>query len=56
MDGKAKKKLDLVQKRLDKLRQQLSGAVRQNDDPQDVVRLRAEVAAAEAEIRRLKES
>ncbi|MHB1557220.1 MAG: hypothetical protein ACYC61_07055 [Isosphaeraceae bacterium] len=56
MDSKAKKKLDLLQRRLDKLRQQLSGAVKQNDDPQDVVRLRGEVEAAEAEVRRLKES
>lgn len=56
MDGKAKKKLEVLQRRLDKLRQQLSGAVKQNDDPRDVVRLRGEVEAAEAEIRRLKEA
>ncbi len=56
MDGRVKKKLEVLQKRLEKLRQQLAGAVKQNDDPQDVVRLRGEVEAAEAEVKRLKES
>jgi hypothetical protein len=54
MDGKAKKRLEVIQRRLDKLRQQLAGAVRQNDDPGDIVRLRGEIEAAEAEVRRLK--
>jgi hypothetical protein len=56
MDGKTKKRLELLQKRLGKLRQQLAGAVRQNDDPQEVARLRGEVEEAEAEVRRLKEA
>ena len=56
MDSKAKKKLEVLQKRLAQLRQQLAGAVKQNDDPEELVRLRREVEAAEAEVRRLKES
>ena len=55
MDGKVKKRLEVLQRRLDKLRQQLAGSVRQNDEPEDVVRLRGEIDAAEAEVRRLKQ-
>ena len=56
MDGKAKKRLEVLRKRLDKLRQQMAGAVRQNDEPEDVVRLRGEIDEVEAEVKRLKES
>jgi len=56
MDGKAKKRREVLQKRLAKLRQQLAGATRQSDDPREVVRLRQEIEVLEAEVRRLKET
>jgi hypothetical protein len=56
MDSKVKKRLEVLQKRLSKLRLQLAGAVKQNDDPQELVRLRREVEDAEAELQRLKEA
>ena len=56
MDKKAKKRIDLLQQKLQKLRLQLAGAKKQLDDPADVKRLEAEIAAADAELRKLKES
>lgn len=55
MDTKAKKKVDQLQQRLQKLRSQLSGAKKQNDEPGEVERLTSEIAAAEAEVKKLKE-
>lgn len=54
MDKKAKKKIDILQQRLQKLRQQLSGARRQNDEPGEVARLEREIKEAEAEVEKLK--
>jgi cob(I)alamin adenosyltransferase len=54
MDKKAKKKLDVVRQRLQKLQQQLAGARKQMDDPDEVRRLEKELAAAEAEVQKLK--
>ena len=54
MDKKAKKKQDVLRQRLQKLHQQLSGARKQLDDPQEVQRLEKEIAAAEAELDKLK--
>jgi hypothetical protein len=54
MDKKAKKRLDLWHDKLQKLRQQLAGAKRQPDDLAEIKRLESEIAAAEAEIARLK--
>jgi hypothetical protein len=56
MDSKAKKRLDVIQKRLGQLRLRLAGAVRQNDDPRELARLRSDVEAAEAELRKIKEA
>ena len=56
MDKRAKKKLQVLSKKLQTLRQQLAGAKRQMDDPADVERLTAEISVAEAEAKRLKES
>ncbi len=56
MDKKAKKRIDLLQQKLQKLKQQLAGARRQLDDPADVKRLESEIAAAETELRKLKET
>ena len=54
MDKKAKKRIDLLNQKLQMLRQQLAGAKKQLDDPADVKRLEAEIGAAEAELRELK--
>ena len=56
MDKKAKKRIDLLQQKLQKLRMQLAGAKKQVDDPADITRLEKEIAAAEAELRSLKAS
>ena len=54
MDKKNKKRLDVAQQKLQKLRLQLSGARRQMDDPEEVERLEKEMAAVESEIQKLK--
>jgi DNA-binding FrmR family transcriptional regulator len=54
VDKKVKKKQDVLRQRLQKLQQQLSGARKQMDDPQEVRRLEQDVAAAENELQKLK--
>ena len=54
MDKKAKKKHDVLRQRLQRLQQQLSGARKQLDDPQEVRRLEQEVAATQTELEKLK--
>jgi hypothetical protein len=56
MDKKAKKRIEVLQPKLQKLRMQLAGAKKQMDEPGDIERLEAEVAAVEKELRELKES
>lgn len=56
MDKKAKKRVDLLNQRLQKLRQQMAGARKQMDDPADVKRLESEVAQVSAELEKLKQS
>jgi predicted nucleic acid-binding Zn-ribbon protein len=56
MDKKAKKRIDLLNDRLQKLRQQLAGAKKQMDDPAEVRRLEQEIATAESELAKLKTS
>lgn len=56
MDTKAKKKIDVLNQRLQKLRGQLAGARKQPDEPDEARRLENEVAQVEAEIKKLKES
>ncbi|MEN6494532.1 MAG: hypothetical protein ABFD16_09575 [Thermoguttaceae bacterium] len=56
MDKKAKKKIDTLNQRLQKLRQQLAGAKKQTDDPAELRTLLEQVAEAEAELAKLKES
>jgi hypothetical protein len=56
MDKKIKKKLDALHARLQNLRKQLAGAKKQRDDPDEVRRLEQEIAAADAEIEKLKAS
>lgn len=54
MDKKIKKKIDVSNQKLQKLRQQLSGAKQQDDEPGEVNRLEVEIAALESEVQKLK--
>ena len=56
MDKKAKKRIDVLRKKISQLQRQLAGATQQMDDPDEVERLKAEIAAAQAEIEKLKAS
>jgi septum formation topological specificity factor MinE len=56
MDKKAKKRIDVLQQRLQKLRLQLAGARKQMDEPDDVARLEKELAEVLAEVEKLKEA
>lgn len=56
MDKKAKKKLDVINKKLQQLRQQLSGARAQDDEPGEVERLEKEISDFEAQAAELKKS
>ncbi len=55
MDKKAKKRMDVLSRKLSALRKQLAGARRQTDEPEEVERLAEEVTVIEAEMKRLKE-
>jgi hypothetical protein len=54
MDKKIKKKIETLNTRLQKLRQQLAGARQQEDEPGEVARLETEIAQAAAEVAKLK--
>jgi len=54
MDGRAKKRLEVIQPKLQLLRQKLAGAKKQNDEPGEVRKLEAEIAALEAEVAKLR--
>jgi len=56
MDKKIKKKLATARERIQKLRQRLAGAKKQQDEPGEVERLEQEIAALEAEVEKLKAS
>ena len=53
MDKKAKKKQEVLRQRLQKLQQQLAGARRQMDDPEEVRRLESDIATARSELEKL---
>ena len=55
MNKKTKKRIDLLNVRKQKLRQQLAGAKQQMDDPDEVTRLETELAEVDAELTELKE-
>lgn len=55
MDKKNKKRIDLLNQRLQKLRMQLAGARKQMDEPEDVVHLEREIAQVSAEVEKLKQ-
>jgi hypothetical protein len=54
MDGKAKKRLEVIKQKLQMLRQKLSGAKRQDDEPGEVKKLEDEIAMLEAEAKKLR--
>ena len=54
MDKKAKKKIQTLRQRLQKLNQQLAGAKQQVDDPQELDALHNEIAKTEAELEKPK--
>jgi peptidoglycan hydrolase CwlO-like protein len=54
MDKKAEKRIELLRKKINELQQRLAGARKQMDDPQEVAQLEAQIAAAKAEIEKLK--
>ncbi len=56
MDTKAKKKVNVLNQRLQKLRLQLAGTRKQQDEPDEVRRLEIEVNQVETEIKRLKDT
>ncbi len=55
MDKKAKKKIDTLNQRIQMLRQRLAGAKKQMDDAQELKGLQEQLAAAEAELKKIKE-
>lgn len=55
MDKKQKKRLDVLNTRIQNLRQQLAGARKQMDDPAEVRNLEKQLAAAEEELNKIKE-
>jgi len=56
LNKKQKKQLEVEKKKLMQLQQQLSGARKQMDDPQEVKRLEQELAACEARIKKIHEA
>jgi hypothetical protein len=56
MDAKAKKRIEVINKKLPSLKQQLAGAKAQPDDPEEPARLQAEIDKLQAELTKLKAS
>jgi len=56
MDKKSKKKTHVLQQRIQSLRQQLAGARKQMDDPNELQSLERQLAAAESELEKIKNS
>jgi len=56
MDKKAKKRIDLLNKKINDVQQRLAGARKQMDDPSEVAQLEKELAAAKQELEKLKAS
>ncbi|NQT13834.1 MAG: hypothetical protein HQ582_13860 [Planctomycetes bacterium] len=56
MDKKSKKKTQALNQRIQKLHQQLAGARKQADEPGEIAALEQQIAEAEAQVAKLKES
>jgi hypothetical protein len=55
MDKKSKKRTEVLRTRIGNLQQQLAGARKQMDDPDEVKNLEKQLASAEAELAKLKQ-
>jgi hypothetical protein len=55
MDKKAKKKTNVLKQRIQALQQKLAGARKQMDDPAELKLLEQQLAAAEAELAKIKD-
>jgi hypothetical protein len=56
MDKKAKKRIEVLRKRIADLQPRLAGAKKQMDEPDEVRKLEADLAAAQDEIAKLQQS
>ncbi len=56
MDKKAQKRIKILRKKITELQPRLAGAKKQMDDPDEVRKLEADLAAAQAELEQLKKS
>ena len=56
MDKKAKKKTNVLRQRIQTLQQQLAGARKQMDDPDELKSIEQQLAAAEAELAKIRQS
>ena len=56
MDKKSKKKIEVANQKIQKLRQRLAGAKQQDDEPGEVERLESEIASLHSEVEKLKVS
>jgi len=56
MDAKAKKRREVIKKKIEQLRPRLAGAKQQSDDPHEVLDLQKEISALEAEALSLKDA
>jgi predicted nucleic acid-binding Zn-ribbon protein len=56
MDKKAKKRIEVLRKRIADIQPRLAGARKQMDEPDEVRKLETELATAQAEIAKLQEA
>jgi hypothetical protein len=56
MDKKSQKRIEVLRKKVAELQPRLAGAKKQMDDPDEVRRLETDLAAAQAELDKLKKS
>jgi cob(I)alamin adenosyltransferase len=54
VDGKAKKRLEVIRQKLLLLKPRLAGAKKQNDEPEEVRKLEQEISQLEAEATKLR--
>ena len=54
MDGREKKRLEVIKQKLQMLKQKLAGAKKQDDEPGEVRGLEKEIATLEAEAAKLR--
>lgn len=55
MDKKQQKRTQILNQRLQTLRQQLAGAKKQMDEPDEIKNLEQQIAAAEAELAKIRQ-